>query len=42
MVFAGRRLAHRCACALEDAGFCVKEAWPGYGIMRPIEPSASA
>ncbi len=29
LVFAGRRLAHRCACALEDAGFCVKDslAW---------------
>ncbi len=29
LVFAGRRLAHRCTCALEDAGFCVKDslAW---------------
>ena len=29
MVFAGRRLAHRCACALEEAGFCMKDslAW---------------
>ncbi|MYI72401.1 MAG: site-specific DNA-methyltransferase [Synechococcus sp. SB0673_bin_10] len=29
LVFAGRRLAHRCACALEEADFCVKDslAW---------------
>lgn len=29
IVFAGRRLAHRCVCALEDAGFCFKDslAW---------------
>lgn len=29
LVFAGRRLAHRCVCALEDAGFTLKDtlAW---------------
>ena len=29
LVFAGRRLAHRCVCALEDAGFSLKDnlAW---------------
>lgn len=29
LVFAGRRLSHRCACALEDAGFSFKDmlAW---------------
>lgn len=28
-IFAGRRLAHRCACAMEDAGFSLKDniAW---------------
>lgn len=35
LVFAGRRLAHRCACAMEDAGFSLKDniAW-----MRPRAP----
>ncbi len=29
MIFAGRRLAHRCVCAMEDAGFSLKDnlAW---------------
>lgn len=29
VIFAGRRLAHRCACAMEDAGFSLKDnlAW---------------
>lgn len=29
LIFAGRRLAHRCACAMEDAGFSLKDnlAW---------------
>lgn len=29
LIFAGRRLAHRCVCAMEDAGFSVKDnlAW---------------
>jgi len=35
IVFAGRRLAHRCICAFEDAGFTLKDvlAW-----MRPRAP----
>lgn len=34
-IFAGRRLAHRCTCAMEDAGFSLKEnlAW-----IRPRAP----
>lgn len=35
LIFAGRRLAHRCVCAFEDAGFTLKDvlAW-----MRPRAP----
>jgi site-specific DNA-methyltransferase (adenine-specific) len=35
IIFAGRRLAHRCECAFEDAGFTLKDilAW-----MRPRAP----
>jgi site-specific DNA-methyltransferase (adenine-specific) len=35
VIFAGRRLAHRCICAFEDAGFTLKDilAW-----MRPRAP----
>ena len=35
IIFAGRRLAHRCICAFEDAGFTLKDvlAW-----MRPRAP----
>lgn len=34
-IFAGRRLAHRCACAMEDAGFSLKDnlAW-----LKPRAP----
>lgn len=34
-IFAGRRLAHRCVCAMEDAGFSLKDslAW-----LRPRAP----
>ena len=42
IVFAGRRLSHRCVVAFEDAGFTLKDTLAWLREARCIAPSVSA